>query len=337
MSINKAKAFFIIGIIAIAGLSIGIYYYDQFQKTKYDVRIGYISGDLHHLAFFVARNRSMYNASQLNVTAYGFSNGNNIMLNFESPQRSIDIAYLGIVPAMNHKINVKANISILANVNSNGSAIMVKNDGSIQSVADLANKKIAVPTRNNSVQDFILRMVFEQNGITYDPINNIVDMSPANMVLDNFNTVSAFIAWEPYNVKALAGNGKYLMNSSQIWNSHPCCVLASHNDFILEHEDVVRKVLDVHKQATQWIIDNPEEAKQIAMYELNLSYEQATIAIANIGYEYLVNKTLYTEFVQKLLAVNPTVSSSFSSNYPNINASQFVDLIVNAELVEENH
>lgn len=336
MTISKAKAFFIFGIIAIAGLSVGIYYYDQFQNTKYDVRIGYISGDLHHLAFFVARNRSMYNASNLNVTAYGFNAGNDIMLNFESQQRSIDIAYLGIVPVMNHRINVKANITILANVNSNGSALMVKNDGSIQTVADLANKKIAVPAKNNSVQDFILRMTFEQNGITYDP-NNVIAMSPANMILDNFNTVSAFVAWEPYNVKALAGNGKYLLNSSQIWNSHPCCVLTAHNDFLASHVDVVQKVLNVHKQATDWILKNPEEAKQIAMYELNLSNDQATMAIANIGYEYLVDKMIYTEFVQKLLAVNPTVNSNFGSNFAGINASQFVDSIVNAELAEESH
>ncbi|MHA1720200.1 MAG: ABC transporter substrate-binding protein [Promethearchaeota archaeon] len=331
---RKTKSLVIISLIVITGITaLSIYFID---KNKADVRIGYLEGDLHQLAFYVALENGYYEEEGIKIEKISFANGGDVMTSFVANKRSIDMAYFGFAPALYYRFNNPgANITVLAGVNVNGSALIVRNDPAIQNGSDLAGLKIAVPARNN-MQDFILRMILNNSGVTYDNESITPGMAPSDMVAAlQTGAIDGYVAWEPHCVKGTANDvGKYLYKSGDVWPNHPCCIIASHNDFLNSKPDIVNKVLKVHKKATEWILNNWDDAKTIAMEKMNLSEEQATIAMANIGYVYKMDLAQMELFVKILVDLNPDISLD-SPNIPQgFNASTFIDWFVDPSYID---
>ncbi len=332
---TKTKAVLIIfGVIFVSGIGIGVIF--LFDKSNADVRIGYLKGDLHQLAFYVAQENGYYEDEGIEIEAITFANGGAVMTSFESMTRSIDMAYFGFAPALFHRFTVAAaNITVLAGVNVNGSALIVKNDPSILTGADLKGLKIAVPSRYN-MQDFILSMILNNSGLSYDDIfiSETTDQSDMIIALDK-GSIDGYISWEPHCIKGTANDlGKYLYKSSDVWANHPCCVIASHNEFLESNSSIVNKVLKVHKRATEWILDNWEDAKVIAMEKMFLTKDQATIAMANIGYVYDMDLAQMALFVEKLVELNDLISLDSPNIPPGLNASSFIDWFVDPSYIE---
>jgi len=329
---RKSLAFSLLGIIVVAGLGIGIYYLNEGSR---DVSIGYLEGDLHQLAFFIAREQGLYTQEGLSIESVAFENGGAVMTAFEAANRGIDLAYFGFAPALFHRFtNQAANITVLAGVNVNGSALIVKNDPAITSGVDLKGLNIAVPSRHN-MQDFILSMILNNSGLTYDDITLTEGMSPSDMVLAlQAGSIDGYVAWEPYCVKGLEYNiGKYLYLSSEVWPNHPCCIIAAHNSFLQSNSEITLKILKVHKEATEWIWTHWDEAKQIAVEKMNLSEEQAELAMANIGYVYQMDIAQMELFVQEMVDLNDLISLD-SPNIPSgATISSFIDWFVDPTLI----
>lgn len=133
------------------------------EKVNKTVRIGYLTADLHQLAFYVAIKEGYYEQVGLQVEAKEFANGVMEMEGFKNGE--IEVGYLGGAPATLKRINDNIRISIIAGANSEGSAIVAKDVSSIESsIEELAGKKVAIPGFG-TVQDFLLRMVAERAGL----------------------------------------------------------------------------------------------------------------------------------------------------------------------------
>ncbi|QEE15531.1 ABC transporter substrate-binding protein [Promethearchaeum syntrophicum] len=331
---RKNKALLLISILMLTGITaVSIYFVD---KNRADVKIGFLEGDLHQLAFYVARENGFYEKENITIKGVSFANGGDVMTSFAASKRSIDMAYFGFAPALYHRFNnPAANITVLAGVNVNGSALIVKNDSSIQTGADLEGLKIAVPARHN-MQDFILSMILNNSGLTYGDIDLEVGTTPSDMVIKlQGGSIDGYVAWEPHCIKGTINDvGKYLYKSSDVWANHPCCIIATHNEFLENNASIVNSVLKVHKQATDWILKNWDAAKAIAMDKMNLSEIQASIAMANIGYVYDMDLAQMELFVEKLVKLNPGISMD-SENIPaGLNASTFIDWFVDPSYIE---
>lgn len=329
MAWSKTKSIFLIVIIAVTGITVGVYYYEQYQQNIIDVRIGYLQGDLHHLAYFVAIEKGLYQEAGINVEGIAYLNGGEVMTAYESPQRPIDMAYLGFAPAVFHRFNnPAANIKVLRPVNVNGTALIVKDDINIENASDLIGMKIAVPAKNN-MQDFILQMIMDQAGLNYTSDITVQPISDLSNMLLQFQQgqIDGYIAWEPFAIKGVApGIGKYLYRSGDVWENHPCCVLTAHESFMDEEPEIVEKVVSVHEQATEWILNNWEEAIGIAEEKMNLSHDQATEAMDNIGYVTEFSIPEMVAFVDKLTTLNPSVKFGNSGLPTNItNSTEFID------------
>lgn len=88
------------------------------------VRIGYLRADLHQLALFVALDQGYFEEFGLTVELFVFSAGPEEMDAFGA--EDIDMGYLGIAPATTKRLNLAIPIVILAGVNNEGSAIVVR-------------------------------------------------------------------------------------------------------------------------------------------------------------------------------------------------------------------
>ncbi len=165
MDWTRGKVLFLVLLVGVSGTSIGVMFY---VNSLPDVRIGYLGGDLHQLAYYVAVKQGFYQEEGLTVEGISYANGGEVMTSFESLNRPIDMAYLGFAPAITHRFTVAtAKITVLAEANVNGTSIIV--DTSINSMLDLAGKKVAIPARNN-MQDFILRMALDNAGMQYTDV-----------------------------------------------------------------------------------------------------------------------------------------------------------------------
>ncbi len=129
------------------------------KKVNATVRIGYLTADLHQLAFYIALKRGYYKEVGLKVIKKEYPNGVYEMEGFKLGQ--IDVGYLGSAPATLKRINDNIPIRIIAGVNNEGSAIVSWDANSIK---QLAGKVVAIPGFG-TVQDFLLRMAAREAGL----------------------------------------------------------------------------------------------------------------------------------------------------------------------------
>ena len=91
---------------------------------------------------------------------------------------------------------------------------------------------------------------------------------PINMPeLMNQNTnIGGYMVAEPLGSKAIkAGVSDLAFLSSDIWQFHPCCVVAIRDDFIQHHTDAVYEFVDMLVKSGLYIQEHPKESADIAV------------------------------------------------------------------------
>ncbi len=117
----------------------------------------------------------------------------------------------------------------------------------------------------------------------------VVSMTPDEMssALSD-GTIAGFISWEPYPAKAVAdGYGRYLVNSKDIWNNHPECVMAVPE--FLKDEDTIKALVWVHIKSTRFINDPTNREKVLEYGSEFTGVDKKAVSAA-------INSTVYIEF-----------------------------------------
>ena len=71
--------------------------------------------------------------------------------------------------------------------------------------------------------------------------------------------IDAMLTYEPYVTISKDINNQTLVESSaDILPDHPCCVVIMNEKFLSKESDKAKKILDIHKRATEKIEANPE-------------------------------------------------------------------------------
>lgn len=144
-------------------------------ENNITINFGYLQNDLHQLAFYIGWQMDWFDEVGVKVNAHApFANGGFEMTD-GFKQDAIDIGYLGIAPAVLHGINSNdftdgkndAKIGIIAGVNYNGSALVVRKDSGIHSIKDLEGKTVAYPGFG-TVQYFLVLMAAEKEDVSVE-------------------------------------------------------------------------------------------------------------------------------------------------------------------------
>ncbi|MFW9907688.1 MAG: ABC transporter substrate-binding protein [Candidatus Thorarchaeota archaeon] len=297
MDRNKGAAL-VIAVVVISSAGIIALWY---PTTVPDVRIGYLSQDLHQLALRVAIVNGWFEDEGLRVELQQYQNGAYEMDGFQAGQ--IDMGYLGVAPALVKSINSGIGITILAQANAEGSSIEVLKSeydaGRVTTVADLAGKTIYHPGPS-TVQNFLLRLALNQSDMTVEDVS--LQVARVQDMADSLTAEApAFIAWEPFpSLSAYQGLTVPLILSEAIWPGHPCCVLAASNDFMNAKPEIVHKVVDIHIRAEEWILNNPAQALSIAVDWLGIDETPVDTAFNRITFNYSLDVSgveAYLEFL----------------------------------------
>jgi NitT/TauT family transport system substrate-binding protein len=296
---RKKAAAIVVAVVVVSSFALVAWWY---PATQPDVRIGYLTQDLHQLALRVAIVNGWFAEAGINVELLSYQNGAYEMDGFQAGQ--IDMGYLGVAPALVKSINQGINVTILAGVNSEGSSIEVLkseyDSGRVTSIADLAGKTIYQPGPS-TVQNFLLRLALNQSGMTVNDVD--LQVTQVQNMADSLSAgAPAFIAWEPFPSLAEYDNITVpLLTSHDIWPNHPCCVLASTNDFLSNNPSIVQKIVDIHVRAEEWILAHPSEALAIAVNWLGTAQAPVVTALGRIIYNYTINASGIQQYLQFLV------------------------------------
>jgi len=283
------------------------------EKAGKMVRLAYLQSDLHHLPAFVALEKGFYQQEGIEVEVSGiFKAGPELMSAFAAG--SLDVGYVGLSPATVAVANKTAQVKIIAQVNKNGSAIVVRKDDPFQKLADLKGKLIAIPG-HSTIQDFLLRKALSDFGLN-DIMATIITIKPPEMISTLSNKqIDAFIAWEPYPAMAINKNvGKVLMYSKDIWLDHPCCVLIVSKQFIEDNSSKLNVLLKAHRKSINYIENNISDAVTIGVKYTGFDERTIKLALQNIQFDHhlsISQASEYIKFINKLSYAKITNPQTF--------------------------
>ena len=231
--------------------------YGMSDKDSETVNIGYLPTD-HDAALFVANATGMFKDAGLEVELYEYNNGGDMMSAMASGE--LDVGYVGITPVI-YSISKEVPIRIVTGAQNEGSGL-VSHDPSVKSITDLKEKTIATPGEA-SVQNVLLKYALKKNGLSYSDIESpSMKVSSMNDALKT-NGIDAMLTYEPYVTISKEINNQTLVESSEdILPDHPCCVVVMSEKFLSKHPDKAKKILNIHKKATDKIKADPEKIVQ---------------------------------------------------------------------------
>jgi NitT/TauT family transport system substrate-binding protein len=270
---NKSTLGFLAAILIIITI-VGVYSYNSPPKDV--VRIGYLANDQHSSALAIANAKGMFEEEGINVELQQFNVGADIVIAMAAGQ--IDVGYVGTAPAT-MAIDKGMPLKVVAAVNEEGSGIVIGKNSTIANLNDFENHTLVMPSEG-SIQDILLHYLLQENNISSKSID-IMQMQTSLMpeALQS-GKIDGYIVWEPYVIQASsAGYGKTFMYSDEIWKNHPCCVIIASNDFRQNHPDELKKILEIHQNATKYIYSNRDDAVSILSkrYKLDVNTEKEVL------------------------------------------------------------
>ena len=256
------------------------------------VRVGYLLGDLHHIAYVVGQDSEagggtsfyeQYGVRVEDAVGAPYANGGVEMDQFAAGE--VDLGMLGAPPAITKHLNAGVDTRVIAQVNAIGSALVVGPE--VHAPQDLLGQTVAVPG-HAAIQFFLFLTFAQQNNLDIADIT-VVDMPPPDMrVKLEAGEIAAFLAWEPWPADAVSsGVGEIMASSSDIWPDHLDCVVAVDRAFAEAQPEAVRRFLQAHVASTRWIqeaLAQPGSQEYAHLMDLGAAFTQRPPAVVEAAF-----------------------------------------------------
>ena len=155
-----------------------------------------------------------------------------------------------------------------------GSAVVVRNDGPIHSVRDLAGKTIAIPSRFSD-ERLIVFKALKQNGMSGSDVK-MVEMAPPDVAgALAAGAIDAFSMGEPYPSQAeLGGFGRVLFHAREYWPDYMSCVVVARQDVIDKRPEAVQVLVDGIARSGLWLDEGRPHREHAADFVARYYYRQ---------------------------------------------------------------
>jgi NitT/TauT family transport system substrate-binding protein len=166
----------------------------------------------------------------------------------------IDIGYVGPGPALSgHAKSKGQGLRVVSGVAANGVVIVARPGSGIESLKDLAGKKVATPQHGNT-QDIAARHYVTAVLGQKDHANILPIANAEQAAMMSRGQIDAAWAPEPWGARLVAeAGGKVIAEEKDLWpdKQFSLTVIVTTPEFLQNHPDVVEKVLTVHRRWTQ--------------------------------------------------------------------------------------
>jgi NitT/TauT family transport system substrate-binding protein len=186
----------------------------------------------------------------------------------------VDIGYIGPGPAINAYIKSGGDVVVIAGATSAGAVLVARAGSGIESVKDLAGRKIAVPQYGNT-QDLILRNLLKENGLSDTAAGGDVEIlqveNPDVQTLFEKGELDAALVPEPWgSLLVEKTQAEIVLDYDEVWRNgeYPVAVVVVRKEFLEKHPDLVEAFLTAHTKIGDYIVNNPEDAKKVVNKEI---------------------------------------------------------------------
>jgi len=222
----------------------------------------------HAACAYISQDKGWFEEEGLNLTAYE-SYVTGMALASALARDEIEVAYVCLIPAINVYANGGVPVKIVAGTHKYGYGLVVDPD-KIKMVNDLENPGIHLGcVREGGAVDVLMHRTIDSYNLDEDKIFNdpqrpVQRMSPPNLVLAiKTGQLDAAFLPEQWATMAEELGFTMLLTSQDVWPDMQGSVLVVKQKLIDNHPEIVQKLVNVSRQATDWINDHPEEAAEI--------------------------------------------------------------------------
>ena len=155
-----------------------------------------------------------------------------------------------------------------------GSAVVVRKDGPIKTVADLRGHTIAIPSRFSDERLLVIRAL-KVWGIPSSEVK-MVEMAPPDVSgALAAHAIDAFSMGEPFPSQAeLGGFGRVLFQARQYWPDYMSCILVVRQDLIDTRPEVVQTLVDGIARSGLWLDTSKPHREDAADFVGRFYYNQ---------------------------------------------------------------
>ncbi|HEF4756172.1 aliphatic sulfonate ABC transporter substrate-binding protein [Burkholderia multivorans] len=154
-------------------------------------------------------------------------------------------------------------------------ALVVRKDSPIRSLADLKGKKIAA-TRGTDPFLFTLRALHTV-GLTRDDVELVNLQHPDGRTALANGQVDAWAGLDPHMAAAQLDDGARLLYRNVAFNTYG--LVNVRDAFARQYPEAVTRVLQVYERAREWIVAHPDETARIVADESKVSLQVATLQL----------------------------------------------------------
>jgi sulfonate transport system substrate-binding protein len=194
-----------------------------------------------------------------------------------------DLGFMADLPAIIAKSTGQP-IEIISNVayGEKGLAVLVKPDSDIQSVADLAGKKVAYAT--GSYAQHLLALLLSNEGLTLDDVESVnLGAGDQPAALAN-GEVDAIVIWEQYISKLTSeGEATVLADGTGVKRGNMITYVVS--DYAEEHPEVIEAYIKALNRANDLLDSDPDQAAEAVAEDFGVDTELMKQIIPNFTYQ----------------------------------------------------
>jgi NitT/TauT family transport system substrate-binding protein len=226
----------------------------------------------HAACAYVAQDKGWFKKKGLTLSTYE-SYVTGIALASAMARGDIQVAYICLVPAINVFANAKVPIKIVAGTHKYGYGLVV-NPNKIKTIKDLENPSLRIGcVREGGAVDVLFRKIIDTYHLDQGKlVNNIRRMDPPKMVLAiKMGQLDAAFLPEQWATMAEDCGMHMLLTSKAVWPCMQGSVLVVKEGLLKDQPDVVKKLVTVTQEATNWINHNPHEAAVILAKYLSVT------------------------------------------------------------------
>jgi len=245
---------------------------DRAERTK--VRIAYFP-NITHTQALIMKNQKTLEEKWKDTCDVSWTSFNAGPAEVEALfAGEIDLGYIGPVPALSANVKSNGEITILSNCTDAGAVLLKRTDAGIETVQDLAEKKIAVSQLGNTQHLCLLSLLADNNLKTIDQGGDITIIASSNAdilnLIDNGSVDAAFVP-EPWGTTIAASeNAEILLDYDEVFmnGKYPTALVVVHEDFLKEHPDLVKEFLAAHEETTLYINEHLDTSLDIVNKEI---------------------------------------------------------------------
>jgi NitT/TauT family transport system substrate-binding protein len=186
---------------------------------------------------------------------------------------SVDLTYVGPNPALNAYARSRGEeVRVVAGAVNGGSALVVQPDSQLKQPADFRGKRIGTPQLGNT-QDVSARAWLADAGLKITQTGGdayvLPTANPDQLTLFLRKGLDAVWTVEPWVSRLeMEAGGKILVEEKDALTT----VLVARARFLSEQRDLVRRFVAAHRELSDWIVKNPQEAQRLLRDEMRAAF-----------------------------------------------------------------